>query len=347
MKTPVFSGDLQRILKGVSRTLYLSINILPPPVKTQMAMGYLLARIMDTLVDCPGIAPGDKLEMLRLFRGLGNKTNSWALVTKIKLAAPKPADPRERELLLKFEKILSVYAAFSEQQRALLDSLINGVAKGMEMDVTLFGAVPGVTALKTAEDLETYCALIGGEPGIFWARLYRESIRRNNINIAQFPSEESASMIGSALQMTNVLKDMAADLRIGRCYLPASDLDGRNLKPADLLKPQNMERIRPLVHKWIGWAVSGLDLSEDFLASIPKTELALRAAVIWPVYWAMDTLAETARANVLDAALRPKIKRTRIYSTILSTPPLLLSNTAFARGYRFKRETLILELSGR
>lgn len=347
MKPPVFSGDLKRILKDVSRTLYLSINILPPSVRTQMAMGYLLARTMDTLVDCPGIAPADKLEMLSLFRGLGGKTNSWALGAKIKLAATRPADPRERELLLKFEKILAVYSALHEQERALLDALINGVAKGMEMDVRLFGAGPGVTALKTAEDLETYCALIGGEPGIFWARLYRESIRRNNINIAQFPSEESACMIGSALQVTNILKDMAADLRIGRCYLPVSDLEERNLKPSDLLKPENMNRVRPLVHKWISRAVSGLDLSEDFLASIPKTELALRAAVIWPVYWAMDTLAETVRANLLDAAARPKIKRNRIYSTILSTPPLLLSNTAFARGYRFKRETLILGLSGR
>ncbi|MBI4802206.1 MAG: squalene/phytoene synthase family protein [Elusimicrobia bacterium] len=347
MKTPVFSGDLKNILKGVSRTLYLSIKVLPAPVKTSMGMGYLLARTMDTIVDCPGIAPGEKLEMLRLFRGLHNKSNSWALAAKIKQAALKPADPREKELLFKFEKILAVYSAFPQQERALLDSLINGVAKGMEMDVALFGTAPGVSALKTEEELKSYCALIGGEPGIFWARLYREAIRRNNINIAQFPSETAACLIGSALQMTNILKDLAADLRIGRCYLPACDLARKNLSPADLLNAENMERLRSLVYKWIGWAVDGLDLSEEFVASIPKTELALRAAVIWPVYWAMDTLLEAAKANLLDPSARPRIKRNKIYSTILSTPPLLLSNTAFARGYRFKREILILLLSGR
>ena len=41
---------------------------------------------------------------------------------------------------------------------------------------------------------------------------------------------------------------------------------------------------------------------------------------------------------------RPKISRRRIYSTIMATPPLLVSNMAFARGYRFRRETLMLSM---
>jgi farnesyl-diphosphate farnesyltransferase len=153
-------------------------------------------------------------------------------------------------------------------------------------------------------------------------------------------------MIGSALQITNILKDMAADLRIGRCYLPQADLDKKNMKPADLLLPANMDRLRDLTSGWMSWAVDRLDQSEAFVSSIPKTELALRAAVIWPVYWAMDTLEEAAHANLLDPEARPRISRNRIYATIAATPPLLLSNTAFARGYRFRRETLIVSLTG-
>ena len=224
--------------------------------------------------------------------------------------------------------------------------MVNGVARGMEMDLDTFTG-SGVTALKSEDELKKYCACIGGEPGIFWARLYRETIRRNNLNSDNFPSEADAALIGSALQITNILKDLAADLRIGRCYLPQTDLDRLELKSWDLLKPGNMEQVRPVVYKWISWAVDQLDLSERFLASIPKTELALRAAFVWPVYWAMDTLQEVAKANLLEPSGRPKIKRTRIYSTIASTPALLLSNTAFARGYRFRRETLIVQVSGK
>ena len=51
-------------------------------------------------------------------------------------------------------------------------------------------------------------------------------------------------------------------------------------------------------------------------------------------------------ANLLDPETRPRITRSRVYATIAATPPLLLSNTAFARGYRFRRETLIGSITG-
>jgi len=335
----VFSGDLKRILKDVSRTLYLSINILPEPLKTSMALGYLVARTMDTVVDCPEIEPGAKREMLTLLRGLENPANALALAGRIKQAARHVPNQKEKALLAKFEKIAGLYASFPEQELVQLKALVNGVACGMEMDLEIFG--PSLAALSTDAQLERYCAFIGGEPGVFWARLYRETIRRNNINFGRSLSETDAGLIGSALQITNILKDMSADLRIGRCYLPQSDLDRAGLKAAELLKPETMAALRPVINKWILWAVTRLDRSEKFLSSIPKTEMALRAAFIWPVYWSMDTLQAVAKANLLEPSDRPKIRRSCVYSTIASTPVQLLSNTAFARSYRHRREALI------
>ncbi len=341
----LLSGDIKSILKNVARTLYLSVKIMPEPVKTSMGMGYLLCRVMDTVVDDPAIGAGDKLEVLRLMRGLDKPGNADQVLEKVSGLAQHTRKPAEKELLLKFSKILSIYRKFPEADRNLFSELLDGVAEGMEMDVRTFpGGAP--VAFQTATELERYCALIGGAPGIFWARLYRETIRRSTRIAAHFPSEKDAGMIGSALQITNILKDLPADLRIGRCYLPQADLDKKNLKPADLLLPANMERLRDLTAAWMSWAVDRLDQSEAFVSAIPKTELALRAAVIWPVYWAMDTLEEIAHANLLDPGARPRISRNRIYATIAATPPLLLSNTAFARGYRFRRETLIVSLTG-
>ncbi len=341
----LLSGDIKNILKNVARTLYLSVKIMPEPVKSSMGMGYLLCRVMDTVVDDPGIGAEDKLEILRLMRGLDKRANADQAVEKVRGLSQHAGKPAEKELLLKFSKILSIYEKFPEEDRSLFSELLDGVAEGMEMDVRTF---PGGTpkAFGTAAELERYCALIGGAPGIFWARLYRAAIRNSSRAGANFPSEKDAEMIGSALQITNIIKDIAADLRIGRCYIPQENLDKKNMKPADLLLPANMERLRDLTAGWMCWAVDRLDQSEAFVAAIPKTELALRAAVIWPVYWAMDTLEEASHANLLDPAARPHISRNRIYSTIAATPPLLLSNTAFARGYRFRRETLIVSLTG-
>jgi farnesyl-diphosphate farnesyltransferase len=339
------SGDIKKILKNVSRTLYLSVKILPEPVKASMGMGYLLCRVMDTAVDVPGVPAEDKLAILALMRGLDKPQNREAAVRKLVSLSVYPRSRGEKELLLRFGKIMALYEKFGDAEKHRFSQLIAGVASGMEMDIRTFpGGAPA--AFATAAELERYCGYIGGAPGVFWAALYREAIRVSSRVGSGLPLEKDAEMIGSALQITNILKDMAADLRIGRCYLPQSDLDTKGLKPADLLRPENMPRLRELSSKWIGWAVDRLDQSEAFVAAIPKTELALRAAVIWPIYWAIDTLAQVANANLLDPAGRPKIHRNRIYATIAATPPLLLSNTAFARGYRFRRETLIVAITG-
>lgn len=340
------SGEIKIILKKVSRTLYLSVAILPEPVRTSMGLGYLLCRALDTVVDTPGVPPGEKLRILKLARSLESPDDRDELLSRIKPLAAATAHQGERELLLKFGKVLRIYSELPAADREPFADVVGGVASGMEMDVRTFpGGEPA--ALKTAADLERYCALIGGCPGVFWARLYRNAIRGSGRGRTSFPQESDAEKIGSALQMTNILKDIAADIRIGRCYIPQEDLDTRNMRPAGLLDPGNMERIRELTRKWTFWALDRLDQSEAFVSAIPKTELALRAAVIWPVYWAMDTLEETAHSNLLDPAGRPKVGRGKIYRTIAATPPLLLSNTAFARGYRFRRETLIGSITGR
>lgn len=333
-------AEIRTILKKVSRTLYLSLSVLPEPVRTHMALGYLLCRAMDTVADTEGASQQEKLAVLALARRIENPAAREELTGKLLALAALPGPQGEKELLLKFGRITNLFSALSAAETPLFSELLAGVAAGMEMDIKAFpGGAPA--AFKTAQDLERYCSLIGGQPGVFWARLYREAIRRSSRTSSGFPSEKDAEMIGSALQLTNILKDMAADLRLGRCYLPQEDLDTRGLKPADLLAPANMERLREITCKWTYWALDRLDLCEAFVSSIPKTELALRAAVIWPVYWAMDTLEETAHSNLLDPADRPRVGRSRIYTTIAATPPLLLSNTAFARGYRFRRETLI------
>lgn len=340
----VLAGEIKALLKNTSRTLYLSVNILPEPARTLMGMGYLLCRTMDTVVDTPGVPAAEKLEIIAMLRRIGQR-GADKLPERISRLARLAPSHGERELLLKFYKVADLYSRFPAEDRECFSSLLAGVGEGMESDVRSFPE-GRLTALKTPAQLEKYCAHMGGAPGIFWARLYRAAIRRAAPSAANFPSERDAEMIGSALQMTNILKDIAADLRIGRCYIPQEDLDTRGLKPQDLLKPESMPKLREITARWTAWAVDRLDQCEAFVASIPKTELALRAAVIWPVYWAMDTLEDAAHSNLLDPADKPRIGRGRIYTTIAGTPPLLLSNTAFARGYRFRRETLIISITG-
>jgi len=188
-------GELKGILKNVSRTLYLSINILPAKVRASMALGYLFCRALDTVTDCPGPDNALKRDILALARRLGDQKIYSELFEKIKQVAVSVTHSGEKKLLLKFDKLLAVYLKFPESDRAPIDFICDGVARGMEMDIGTF-AGPGLAAFRTEEELKKYCGYIGGVPGVFWARLYRETIRQNNARTVKFPSEDSARALG-------------------------------------------------------------------------------------------------------------------------------------------------------
>jgi len=59
---------LRDILKGVSRSFYLTIRALPPGVRQPVAVAYLLARAADTIADTRALPPQERLERLLAFR---------------------------------------------------------------------------------------------------------------------------------------------------------------------------------------------------------------------------------------------------------------------------------------
>ncbi len=344
----ILPKHINDILKDVSRSLYLSINIFPYPIKSVMGIGYIICRAADTIVDCPNIDSDFKYKTIKLYHNIESAEIRNTLSTILKESSSKIKNSKEKLLMNSMAEIFDFYSTLPKVYKDLVDEIVDGVAHGMEIDILSFPFKDKktISPLKTETDLEKYCAYIGGAPGVFWAKLYGLTLRgKNTKTLKDFVQTEDAKSIGEGLQITNILKDMAHDLRMGRCYIPQEDLNSVNLTPELLLDPSNRARLEPIIFKWIVWAVNKLDVSEKFLTAIPKTEFGMRAAMVWPVLWAMDTLSEIVKGNSLDSASAPKIKRSKVYSTIMATPPILLSNTAFARGYRFRRETLIVSMS--
>ncbi|PIS47448.1 MAG: hypothetical protein COT17_03410 [Elusimicrobia bacterium CG08_land_8_20_14_0_20_51_18] len=329
--------ELRSLLKKVSRTLYLSISILPEQMQAMLGIGYLVCRAMDTVVDSSDIPASKKKELLALFRKI-TEVNKEEFEKGLRGPASGLKDKGEKELLEKFPAVAEFVKNFNGAEKALLSILVKGVSRGMETDLDVFSG--GLKAFRTEKELLNYCRLIGGVPGIYWYGVY--NLYTNNFMRAA-GMRRLAYHIGAALQITNVLKDLSADLKNGRCYLPLEDLKAAGLSPEQLNEKENISRLRPVLAKWAILAVDLLDSSEKFLSEISKSQFRMRAAVVWPVYWAMDSLYEITQSNPL--AKRSKISRMKIYSTIAGTPSLLLSNGVFQRGYRFRRETLIVSLN--
>lgn len=329
------------LVKKVSRTLYFSFAVLPKQVKSRLSVGYLVCRAMDSVADNSNLSISEKKDILSLFHKL-IFINPDELCLRLKSCAFSLNNEWEEKLLSEFKLVAHSAGEFNESERKALLTLIKGVLMGMETDLSFFGLAKEVRALPKEKDLILYCRRIGGVPGLYWYNVYNNYLSGE---ISDIEIRKSAYSIGEALQLVNIVKDIKEDLLKGRCYFPEIQLKQRGLLPCDLLREEKYPAFKPILSNWILRAVDLLDCCEPFVMALNKNYFALRAAVIWPVYWAMDTLHEVAVSNPLSKKV--KIGKKKIYSTFFKTPSLLLSNCVFRRGYRFRREAVITALSDR
>ena len=78
----------------------------------------------------------------------------------------------------------------------------------------------------TEADLQKYSYGVDGSVGLLSARIFGYSDQA----VAGYAVE-----LGEAMQLTNILRDLAEDLGNGRCYLPAEDLARFGVSREDLL----------------------------------------------------------------------------------------------------------------
>ena len=338
MNKYVIAKDINSILKHTSRTFYFSFSILPSYIRYMLSSAYLIARAMDSVIDSKNIKLNVKNEFLDSFSDIYDKDFREKLLS-IKKDIIIHLNGWEKELIDKFDYIFyKLLENMDEEDRKNLKFLICGISKGMRMDISFFGDSADINSFKTYKDLMKYSNLIGGVPAIYWYRVYlkyNNNIFRNNV-------VKSAYRIGTALQLTNILKDMSTDLKNGRCYIPQEFLLKARLKKEELLDYHNIERVREFINSVILTCVDYFDEAETFIDSIKSTEISLKLALIWPVYWAMDSLYLVSIKNPLKN--RIKISRFNVYRT-LAKSPLLISSLSFHNGYRFRRETLILSIN--
>ena len=59
---------LSGLLRDVSRSFYLTLRVLPGPIRKPIGLAYLLARTTDTIADTELVPPAQRLEALRALR---------------------------------------------------------------------------------------------------------------------------------------------------------------------------------------------------------------------------------------------------------------------------------------
>jgi farnesyl-diphosphate farnesyltransferase len=330
MRNPTRAFLLGPLLKGVSRSFYLTLRVLPAGMRDPIGLAYLLARAADTIADTSLIAPEQRLALLLSLREQVNgAADDDALMTRMAAeVASQQTQSDEKVLLESLGPALATLSQLSESDRQAVREIVSTLTTGMEFDLRTFPDERSglLGALDLWSELDRYTYLVAGCVGEFWTKM----------TYAHMPGtlkEKPETMVlrgvrfGKALQMTNVLRDCARDLRIGRCYLPATMLDRFGLTPQDLLLPATSLRARALLFELVRKTLDHFREAVEYMLAIPASSVRLRLACLWPVLIGLETLLLLVNNDDwLDPAKISKVQRSNVYRMIASSIPLAVSN---------------------
>ena len=321
------------LLKGVSRSFYLTIRVLPRPVREPVQLAYLLARAADTIADTNALPSVNRQEHLKRFRArLESGDVEPPDVVSDPVGSRFHREDAETELLRSLPHLFDLLDNLPEDDQRNVQKTVDTLVRGMEFDLTTFPAPESgrVGALSTLDDLDRYTYLVAGCVGEFWT----DVMIAHDPAVREWDRERMADLgvrFGKALQMTNVIRDVPKDLRAGRCYVPREVLEPVGLMPEDLLSPDAMEEARPVLTALVRRALDLYVSGEEYIRATPRRSARLRLAMIWPVLIGFATLELLLRSpNWLDPDTRIRVSRPWVYGMMIRSIPCARSNALLA-----------------
>jgi farnesyl-diphosphate farnesyltransferase len=356
------------LLKRVSRSFYLSVRVLPQGVQAQIALGYLLARAADTIADTALIEPAERVRLLRgqneaLVAGSAEARASFLthLAREAEAAFGRALGETaraEHTLLCEVGECLALLDEQAAGDRRLIQRVLEQLIHGMVTDLARFPAstdsVPPdqVVALQSLRDLDEYTYFAAGCVGEFWTELMAAHLPEL-APLAQPELMRRGVDLGKALQLVNVVRDVAMDLRNGRCYWPAELLGEHGLTPTRLAQiaataaaqasgaadPPSLREaraVRAVTEALHALAIEKCESAWPYVRAIPAKQIRLRLACVWPLFLALDTLALLARVGspLFCPGTPVKVRRAEVYALTLRSTRAALADLCTATAGR-------------
>ncbi len=227
--------DLVADVVAKARTsFYWSMRLLPAEKRQAMFAVYAFCRVVDDIAD--GDLPGPaKLRQLQAWRDEIERLFDGVARHAVARALIEPV----RRFGLAREDFL-----------AIID--------GMEMD-----ARGGLIAPDMAE-LELYCSRVAGAVGLLSVRIFG----------APNPGgRRLAGALGAAVQLTNVLRDLAEDAELGRLYLPRELLEKHGIDVSSPAAALRHQRIAAACDELAALAERRFAAAWDLLDAMPRRAL--------------------------------------------------------------------------
>jgi len=182
-----------------------------------------------------------------------------------------------------------------EIPRAYFEELISGVG----MDLTR-------RRYTTFSELERYCYRVASVVGLICLRIFGDRDERGRVY---------AESLGLALQLTNIVRDVAGDYARGRIYLPADELDRFGYDEALLARGERNEAFGQLMRYQAERARRYFEAADDEVCGLGRRRY-LAAEIMGRVYRRLLAKIEAADFDVFHGEIRVRrVERVWIAAT--------------------------------
>ncbi len=217
--------ECHRIARASHSNFYYAFFLLPKPKRDGLAALYAFMRLVDDASD-------EEQSLLAKQRGLAKwraafdeAVTGHSQVFDGNAAVPLPSEASygEAEVL---PALVDTMRRYKMPARYLHDLI-----SGAEMDLT-------VQTYPTFDRLREYCYRVAGTVGLTCTHVFGFSDAR---------ALDLAEKLGLAFQLTNIIRDVHEDHRLGRIYLPEEDLQRYGVSPEDFARGEATLGIRELL----------------------------------------------------------------------------------------------------
>lgn len=266
----------RRLTRHHAKSFYFASHVLPAQKRYDAYAVYAFCRHVDDQID---LAP-DEAARLRALADLSHLLH----------AAYQTDEPPEN-----FEGSLPWLRAFREtvQRRSIPASYFEDLLKGVEMD-------RGRVRLQTWEELDLYCYHVASVVGLIM------------VHVLTDPAPEllkPARDLGTAMQLTNILRDIAEDWQRDRLYLPAEELEKFGLTADDIAQRRMGDSFRAMMRFQIGRARAYYSYGGLGIAALPADGSRFCAQLMSTIYGAILDEIERADYDVFRGRVRVSFAR--------------------------------------
>jgi farnesyl-diphosphate farnesyltransferase len=326
---------VRAVLPRVSRTFAINIRLLRGSLGESVRVAYLLCRIADTLED---VWVGDAPALARRFdlflaalAGDGEAAEALAREASGHAAASAAAH-EGLTLVANTPRVWRRLQSLAPGDRLALEDGVRVLASGMRRYTLRAAGRPAAAPyLDTEAELHDYCWVVAGCVGVMLTRVFDQRARDGTA--AEARRLALAPLVGEGLQLTNILLDWPADVRQGRCYVPAEWLAPLGLEPRDLVDRERGE-VAALSRRLEVLARAALDQVPDYLDTIPARHVRYRLFCLWPALWARASLRCAQRDPTFPwGPRRPRLPRSELWRTALASLVLAHDRGSLRRLY--------------